>query len=69
MYGLSTVAISYAAYKFSTNSKVRNIVHKSLSKIGSERISDIQNFSNYAIYSKKLGRNFTLEEMMDKGLI
>lgn len=63
----ATVTLSYAAYRLARSEKLRNIVWKSMQKVSDKPISS--SFGKYTIYSKKLGRNLTLEEMAERGLI
>lgn len=63
----ATIALSYVGYRLARSKKLRNIVYKSMQKVSNKPISS--NFGKYTIYSNKLGRNLTLEEMAERGLI
>lgn len=63
----ATVALSYAGYRVARSEKLKNIIYRSIQKLSDKPISS--NFGKYTIYSNKLGRNLTLEEMVERGLV
>lgn len=65
------IGISYAGVKFSTNPTIRNLVGKALDTIGSSKISDAAESldSLSGIVSKSLGRELTIAEAIEKGLL
>lgn len=69
-YVAGTVAVSYAGVKFATSPKVRNAVGKAMDKIGKKKVKETAKSmdSLSGIYSKKLGREFTVAEAIDAGL-
>ena len=64
------LAIGYAGMKFSTNPKVVSAVGKAMDKIGSLKVKDVAQTmdSMTDLYSKTLGRNFTVAEAIAAGL-
>ena len=64
------LGIGYAGAKFSTNPKVVAAVGRVMDKIGSLKVKEVSKSmdSLSGIYSKKLGREFTIAEAIAEGL-
>lgn len=64
------LGIGYAGAKFSTNPKVVGAVGRAMDKIGSLRVKEVAQTMDSVtdIYSKTLGRNFTVAEAIAEGL-
>lgn len=70
LYTVGTVAVSYAGMKFATSPKVRSAVGKAIDRVGKRKISEVRKTADSlsGIYSKKLGREFTVAEAVARGL-
>lgn len=64
------LGVSYAGVKFSTNPKVISAVGKILDKMGDKKVKDVARTMDDAsgIFSKQLGREFTIAEAIAAGL-
>jgi hypothetical protein len=64
------IGVSYAGAKFAASPAARTAVGKVLDKLGSMKVKDVkQNMDSLTdIYSKTLGRNFTVAEAIAEGL-
>lgn len=70
LYTVGTVAVSYAGVKFATSPKVRSAIGKAMDRVGKLKVSEARKTADSlsGIYSKKLGREFTVAEAIARGL-
>lgn len=64
------VSVSYAGAKFAASPTARAAVGRAIDKLGSMKVKDVKQSMDSVtdIYSKTLGRNFTVAEAIAEGL-